>query len=125
MSNNDNCGGGGVLFAFIFGALIGAGVSALLTPTTGRQNRERLAELRDEILDKTDDMEQTVRDKADEAKEELGKASEKVQDTVKRGKDYMESKKDILSSAIEAGKEAYSRQRDSSSASETAEDEVS
>ena len=115
MSNNDNCGGGGVLLAFILGAIIGAGVSALLTPTTGRENRERLAGLRDEILEKSGDLEQTVKDRSDKAKDELDKAKGKVQDTLKRGKDYVESQKDILSSAIEAGKEAYSRQKDSDS----------
>lgn len=106
MNRNDGCGGGSVLFSFILGALVGAGLSALFSPTSGAENRRKLAELKDEIIDKTGSFGETARSS--------------MQDTIKRGKDYIESQKDILSSAIEAGKEAYTREKDAEAADDKA-----
>ena len=111
MSRYDGCGGGSVLVSFLLGAIVGAGVSALLSPTTGAENRRKLSELKDEILDKSSDL-------REEASSAYGEASKKIDETARKGKEYVEKQKGILSSAIEAGKEAYNREKESQPADE-------
>jgi len=111
MSRDSGCGGGSVLFAFLFGAVIGAGVAAVLTPNTGPENRRRLSELKDEILEKTSDLRDETLDAYNESRESLD-------ETIGRGKDFVKKQKSILSTAIEAGREAYNREKDESTAEE-------
>ena len=106
MSRNDSCGGGSVLFSFILGAIVGAGVAAVFSPSSGLENRRKLHELKEEIMERTSDLREEAHEKYGEAKEELDKS-------VGKGKDFIEKQKGILSTAIEAGKEAYNKERES------------
>ncbi|MFC1549336.1 YtxH domain-containing protein [Nitrospirota bacterium] len=112
MSRQDGCGGGSVLFSFILGAIVGAGAAALFSPSTGAENRRKLSELGDEFMERTTDL-------REEANEQYGAAREKLDDSVARGKEFVDKQKGILSSAIEAGKEAYNRERESQPADES------
>jgi len=111
MSRDNGCGGGSVLFSFILGAIVGAGVAAVFLPASGPENRRKLSDLKDEIIERTSDLREEAHDKYGEAREDLEKS-------VKKGKDFLEKQKGILSTAIEAGKEAYNRERESQSADE-------
>ena len=71
----------------------------------------KLSELRDEVMERTSDLRDEAHEKYDEAREDLDKS-------VNKGKDYIEKQKGILSTAIEAGKEAYNRERESQPADE-------
>ena len=51
MANNRNTENA-ALIAFFTGAVIAAGATLLLTPKTGKEVREKLAEAKDEALDK-------------------------------------------------------------------------
>lgn len=111
MSRNDSCGGGSCLFAFIFGALVGAGAVALLSPASGEENRRKLSELKDEFMEKSSDL-------RDEAHEKFQETRGRIDETVGKGKEFVDKQKSILSTAIEAGKEAYNRERESHSPDE-------
>jgi gas vesicle protein len=111
MSRNDGCGGGSVLFSFILGAIVGAGVAIMYSPSTGAENRRKLSELKDEVMERTSDLREEAHGKYDETRDRLDKS-------IAKGKDIIEKQKGILSTAIEAGKEAYNKERESQPADE-------
>ena len=99
MGNNDNgaCAGT-VLLSFLAGAAVGAGVALLASPKTGREIREKIANLTDDAVDRI--------------KEYVVEAQDKLKTTIDDGKEVLKEKKSILSSAIEAGKEAMEREKE-------------
>jgi len=83
---SDNGHSGGIVIAFVLGAIAGAATALLLAPQSGEETRRLLGE------------------KARESKE-------KAADAARRGKDFVERQREHLSSAIEQGKDAYHRAR--------------
>lgn len=79
-------GGGGVLLAFVLGAITGAAVALLYAPAEGEETREYL------------------RDKAREGKKRAEEAAE-------RGREVMKQGRDTLAAAIDKGREAYEQAR--------------
>jgi gas vesicle protein len=89
---------GTVFLSFLAGAAVGAGMGLLLAPKTGRELRENILDLTDEAIDKIKGF----------TKEAQGK----IKDTYEETKDLITEKKAIISSAIEAGKEAMDREKE-------------
>lgn len=89
---------GSVLLSFLLGGVVGAGLALLFAPQSGRETREKIRELADEVKDKATDY--------------AHQAKEKVSTIVDEGKGYYDEKKSILKSAVEAGKEAYDKERE-------------
>lgn len=88
---------GAVAFAFLAGAIVGAGAALLFAPQTGVQTRNMLRGYAEKA-------EEEVREKVKEAKATL--------DTViEQGKQFVNQKKSVLSAAYEAGKEAMKKER--------------
>ena len=55
MSDERCCSGsGGILLAFLAGGLVGAGLALLYTPVSGREARERIGGLAEDLKKKTD-----------------------------------------------------------------------
>lgn len=79
-------GTGGILLAFLFGALSGAVLALLYAPTTGRETREYLGE------------------KAREGRQRAVDVVEKSRQAVNQGRE-------TLTSAIERGREAFHQAR--------------
>ena len=79
-------GGGTVLLAFLAGAVSGAAVALLFAPAAGEETRQYLS------------------DKARESRERALQAAREGRDTLKRQKNQ-------LASAIERGRDAYSKAR--------------
>lgn len=98
MRHDDGHGSGSIIMAFLLGGVVGAALTALLSPLSGPEARRKLTDLRDDIKGRADEYTHDLR--------------EKVDDTVHRGKDFVESKKSVISSAMEAGKDAYRKERD-------------
>jgi gas vesicle protein len=95
---DDRCSGvGSVLFAFVLGGIVGAGLTALLAPLSGPEARQKLSEMRDDVQDRTDDF-------REQSKERLSSA-------VSKGRSYLDEKKSVISKALEAGKDAYSKEK--------------
>lgn len=87
-----------VFLSFLAGAAVGAGLALLVAPKTGKELREKIADLTDDAVSK-------IKDYASEAQT-------KITATLEEGKEMIKEKKSIITSAIEAGKEAMEREKD-------------
>jgi len=87
MNNENGLNGGGILSAFLLGALIGGGLALLYAPHDGKETRETLARRADELKEKTNQAVATAKDKIHE-------------------------KKDEIMAAVDAGRRAVNEQRD-------------
>jgi gas vesicle protein len=92
MSRDSGTGAGGVVLAFLVGAVAGAAVALLYAPATGRETRERLGE---------------------RAREGRDRAA----DAAARGRDAMNRGRETMANAIERGREAYHEARSTAAAS--------
>jgi len=90
MSDNNYGNGaalaGGSLLSFLFGAVVGAGVALLMAPATGDETRRKLSDAAKGV-------------------------TQKLGDTVGSAKDEIKGRADDVRSAVNAGKDAYSRSR--------------
>jgi gas vesicle protein len=96
----ENNAGSKVSF-FLVGLGIGALVGILFAPKSGEETREYLTSKADE-----------GRDFAQKKAREL---RERAEDLIERSKEIMARQKDSLSSAVEAGKDAYQREKSKAS----------
>ena len=97
MSDNCEVSAGTVLVSFVAGAAIGAALALMYAPKSGR-------EMRDDILDLTEDA-------VDKIKEYAKEAQDKIKTAVEDSKETFTEKKSVLASALEAGREAMQRER--------------
>ena len=86
------------ILAFVLGGAVGAGIALLLTPQSGSKTRRQIKEAARDVTDKAGIYYDQVR--------------EKVDDVVIKGKDLVLEKKPLLTAAIEAGKEAYEKEKE-------------
>ena len=89
---------GSVLLSFLLGGVVGAGLALLFAPQSGRETRQKIKDLTDDVKDKTTEY--------------VRQAKEKAASIVDDGKEYYDEKKSILKSAVEAGKEAYEKEKE-------------
>lgn len=87
-----------VFLSFMAGAAVGAGLALLAAPRTGKELREKIADLTDDAVTK-------IKDYASEAQS-------KITATLEDGKELIKEKKSIIASAIEAGKDAMEREKE-------------
>jgi gas vesicle protein len=87
-----------VLLAFVLGGIVGAGITLLWAPQSGRETREKIRSFTDDIKEKAVDY--------------SGQIKDKFKSTVEHGKEFFDEKKSLLSTAIEAGKEAYEKEKE-------------
>lgn len=86
---------GAVAFAFLAGAVIGAGAALLLAPQSGVETRTMLKGYAKKA-------EEEVLEKAKEAKATMDTA-------IEQGRQFINEKKTVLTAAFEAGKEAMKK----------------
>ncbi|PIV42300.1 MAG: hypothetical protein COY75_03610 [Nitrospirae bacterium CG_4_10_14_0_8_um_filter_41_23] len=89
---------GSIFVSFLLGGIVGAGFALLFAPRSGRETRERIKEIADDVKVK--------------AKDYVEDAKGKVTSTVEKGKGFFEEKKSAIATAIEAGKEAYDKEKE-------------
>ncbi|MBI4822764.1 MAG: YtxH domain-containing protein [Nitrospirae bacterium] len=89
---------GTVVVSFLLGGVIGAGVALLFAPRSGKETRQRIRELAEDVKDKADDL--------------MGEVKGRVAKTIESGKEFVAEKRSILAEAIEAGKEAYHKEKE-------------
>jgi gas vesicle protein len=87
------------ILPFFIGGVIGAGVALLCAPKSGRETRQMIKEAAGNATEKVGERGAQVKDK--------------VVSTVGKGKDLFREKKAVLAKAIEAGKEAYEKEKQS------------
>ena len=83
---SEDRGAGGVMVAFMLGAIAGAAVALLVAPASGEETRRKLG---------------------DRAREGRDKAS----DAARQGREFLRTQRDGLSTAFERGKEAFEQAR--------------
>ncbi len=99
MRHDDSCGSGAsVLLAFLLGGIAGAGLAMLYSPYSADEARQKLNDLKDDLYDRKDDI--------------AAEAREKFTDAVDKGKEFIDEQKGVISSALEAGKGAYKKEKD-------------
>ncbi|MBI5056588.1 MAG: YtxH domain-containing protein [Nitrospirae bacterium] len=98
MNDDRGFSAGSVLLAFVLGGVVGAGIALLTAPQSGKETREKIKEFADDTRKK--------------ATEYAGQVKEKVTSAVEHGKHYVEDKKSLISTAIDAGKEAYEKEKE-------------
>lgn len=89
---------GSVFMSFLLGGLVGAGFALLLAPQSGRETRQKIRELTDDVKEK--------------AVGYAGDVKEKLTGGIDKGKELYEEKKSMISTAIDAGKEAYEHEKE-------------
>lgn len=99
MANDDRgFGVGPALLAFFLGGLVGAGVALLVAPASGKETRKK-------IKDFTEDAKERAESYMDDIKT-------KATSYVDKGKEYIDEKKSVISKAVEAGKDAYHKEKE-------------
>ena len=87
--HDSGLGAGGLLVAFIAGAVTGAAVALLFAPASGEETREYLG---------------------DRAREGRARAAE----AARQGRELLNRQRDTVAAAVERGREAYQAARDGS-----------
>jgi gas vesicle protein len=83
---SEDRGAGGVMVAFMLGAIAGAAVALLVAPTSGEEARRKLGE------------------RAREGRDKAGEAA-------RQGRDFLRNQREGLTTAFERGKEAFEQAR--------------
>ena len=96
--HEDGYSAGTVVLSFLLGGMVGAGVALLFAPKSGRETRQRIMELAEDVRDRADDY--------------YEHAKSGVSSTLDKGKDLFQEKKSIITTAVEAGKEAYEKEKE-------------
>ena len=94
-------GGNGVksvVLPFFIGGVIGAGVALLFAPKSGRETRQLIKGTAEDVKEKAGQC--------------AGQAKEAVVSVVGKGKDLFQENKTVIATAIEAGKEAYQKEKE-------------
>ena len=98
MSDDRGHGAAGYLGWFFLGAVAGAATALLMTPKTGWETRELLAERGGDIFRRAQDA--------------AGETQSRAGDLFDRGREYFEEQTQRLSSAFEAGRAAMREEID-------------
>ncbi|NWF98365.1 MAG: YtxH domain-containing protein [Nitrospirae bacterium] len=106
MREEGGYGAGSIILSFLLGGVVGAGVALLLAPQSGRETRQKIMQMTEDVKEKAMDY--------------VGDVKEKITGSIDKGKEFFDEKKSIISSAIEAGKEAYEREKERLSKEENA-----
>jgi gas vesicle protein len=88
---------GSLFLAFVMGAAIGGGLALLAAPRSGRETRDKIREMADDVGDRIKSMTE--------------EAETRIRHTIDEGKETIKEKKDLIKSAVEAGKEALETER--------------
>jgi gas vesicle protein len=86
-----------VVISLFVGAVAGAAVVLLLAPKARRESARRIREVSQDLKEK--------------ASATIDTARENISSTVSKGKEFLDEKLSVITSAVEAGKEAYERSR--------------
>ena len=96
--DEEGYGASSIFLSFLLGGLVGAGVALLMAPNSGRETRQRIRDLTDDVKEKAEDYVEQTRSKVSRA--------------VEKGKGFVQDQKSIIGTAVEAGKEAYEREKE-------------
>lgn len=102
-------GPGSTLLAFFLGGLVGAGVALLLAPKTGSETRQMIKEYAGDVKGKAEGYLEKAKGSASVV---VDKVKDSATSVLEKGKGFVEEQKTIITSAVEAGKEAYEKEKE-------------
>lgn len=103
--SDDRGSGSGVILSFLLGGLTGAALAILFAPRSGEETREMLGgKLRDGA-----ERGRKIRDRATARGREI---LEDASDYVEGQRESLEKRRDRLSTAVEAGRQAFRDEKD-------------
>ncbi|MBP2674283.1 MAG: uncharacterized protein H6Q84_1123 [Deltaproteobacteria bacterium] len=88
--SDERCSTGGILVAFLAGGLIGAGLALLYAPASGRETREKLGGMAEDLKKKSEQWSGDIKQKVE---------------------GFVEEERSVLKAAYDAGREAMSREK--------------
>ena len=91
--NGFNASSGSWLLSFVLGELIGAALALLVAPRSGRQTREQIKDLAEDVKEKAGTY--------------YDKAKDQISTAMQKGADLLEQKKTELGTRVSGVKEAY------------------
>ena len=99
MAQNEGscCCAGSAILSFLAGSLVGAGIALLMAPKSGKETREQLKELAEDVKKQAEGY--------------IEQMKGQVSSVVEQGKGLLEEQKTILASAVEAGKEVLEKEK--------------
>ncbi len=98
MADECRCSGvGNIFLALVMGAAIGGGLALLTAPRSGKETRDKVRDMADDVRDKVSKI-------ADEAEA-------RIREAIDEGRDALVEKGELIKSAVEAGKEAMETER--------------
>ena len=98
MERECSCRGfGGVMISFLVGGLVGASLGMLLAPKSGKETREQIKGMAEEVKETTEDYYERVK--------------KTVVSALENGQELIEGKKDLITRAVQAGIETYEKKR--------------
>jgi gas vesicle protein len=100
---------GSTLLAFFLGGLVGAGVALLLAPKSGSETRQLIKEYAGDAREKAEGYLEKAKGSASTV---VDKVKESAATVLEKGKEFVEEQKTIITSAVEAGKEAYEKEKE-------------
>jgi gas vesicle protein len=89
---------GSVVFTFFLGGMMGAAMTALLTPRSGRETREMISDGVNTAYESAQKAAETARERANEM--------------LDKGQEFADKQKTIIASAVAAGKEAMEKEKE-------------
>jgi len=99
-------GGNGlaIVFAFFMGGLVGAALSLLLAPASGRETREKIRDVSIDAKDKTVEAAQKAKERVASL---VDQGKERAAGLVDQGREKIYEATDGVKAAVEAGKTAF------------------
>ncbi len=98
MKNGESCGGVcSVVSSFLLGGLVGGGIALLVAPSSGKETRQQIVGLAEGVKGKAGDYYEQIKETVTSALEE--------------GKGLIDEKKRLISKAVQAGIEAYEKEK--------------
>jgi gas vesicle protein len=99
MAQNESscCCAGSAILSFLVGGLVGAGIALLVAPKSGKETRQQLRELAEDVKGQAEGYIEQMKDQ--------------VSSVVEQGKSLLEGQKSILASAVEVGKEVFEKEK--------------
>ncbi len=88
--DRSSCDAGGILLAFIAGGLVGAGFALLYAPVSGREARERIGGLAEDLRKKSDEWSGEVKRKVD---------------------GFIDEERSVIKAAYDAGRDAMTKEK--------------
>ena len=88
--SDERCSTGGILVAFLAGGLIGAGLALLYAPASGRETREKLGGMAEDLKKKSEQWSGDIKQKVE---------------------GFVEEERSVLKAAYDAGREAMTREK--------------